>query len=192
MKGQHGPRSRHPAQGDRLAVRSGGFSLIEVLVSVAVVTIGFTGLAALQLAGLKSSHSSYQRSQATVLAYEIADRLRANRGELGRTGTALGGAYDDVTLCSADSGIECDHDASFTGANMATNDLADWWDDLNASGLAGWFASIARNGNSFLVVVQWNDSRAKPDLADSDDTQASCLGGTIPVQAEQVCVRTQL
>lgn len=57
-----------------------GFSLIEVLVTVAVVAIGLVGIAASQLVGLRGNQGAYYVTQATYAAYEVADLLRANRG----------------------------------------------------------------------------------------------------------------
>ena len=62
-----------------LAHRSRGFTLVEVLVALVVLSIGLLGVAALQLTSLRSNHSSAMRSQATFLAYDIIDRMRANR-----------------------------------------------------------------------------------------------------------------
>src|SRR5690606_3260878 len=55
-----------------------GFSLIEVLVALLVLSVGLLGLAMLQIEGLKHNTDAYYRTQATVLAYDIIDRMRAN------------------------------------------------------------------------------------------------------------------
>ncbi len=57
--------------------RSGGFTLLEVLIAIVVLAIGLLGLAALQLRGLTDTGNAYLRSQATWLAYDVADRMRA-------------------------------------------------------------------------------------------------------------------
>jgi type IV pilus assembly protein PilV len=59
--------------------RRGGFSLIEVLVSVMVLSLGLLGVASLLGKSLSGSHNSSLRTQAVVLANDIADRMRANR-----------------------------------------------------------------------------------------------------------------
>ena len=56
--------------------RERGFSLMEVLIAMLVLAIGLLGLASLQAQSLKFNHESYVRSQATILAYEIMDRMR--------------------------------------------------------------------------------------------------------------------
>ena len=58
-----------------------GATLIEVLVAMLVLSIGLLGLAGMQMTALKSNQSAYYRSQATVLAYDIIDRMRANRAD---------------------------------------------------------------------------------------------------------------
>lgn len=64
------------AGGRRTAHR--GVSLIEVLVAIVVLTIGLLGLAGLQASGMRVGHSSHYRAQAAQLAYDMADRMRAN------------------------------------------------------------------------------------------------------------------
>lgn len=55
-----------------------GFTLIEVLVALVVLAVGLLGAAALQLTALKSAHSAYQRSLATVMAVDAGERLWVN------------------------------------------------------------------------------------------------------------------
>jgi type IV pilus assembly protein PilV len=66
----------------------GGATLVEVLVAVLVLSIGLLGIAGLQLSALQNNRNAHVRSQASMLAYYIADRMRANRT------VALTGGYD--------------------------------------------------------------------------------------------------
>jgi type IV pilus assembly protein PilV len=56
-----------------------GFTLIEVLISLVILSIGLLGLGLLQANSLKSSFSADQRTQASNLAYQMVDMMRANR-----------------------------------------------------------------------------------------------------------------
>jgi type IV pilus assembly protein PilV len=56
-----------------------GVSLIEVLVTILVMSVGLLGLAALQGLSLQAGQAAYYRTQATNLAYEVADFARLNR-----------------------------------------------------------------------------------------------------------------
>ena len=59
--------------------RERGFSLIEVLVTIAILMIGLLGLAALQTNATVAELEAYQRSQALVLVQDMADRIAANK-----------------------------------------------------------------------------------------------------------------
>ena len=67
--------------------RPAGFTLVEVLVSIVILSIGLLGIAKLMLFSSRSNDSAYLRSQATELAYEILDNMRANRAEAINGGT---------------------------------------------------------------------------------------------------------
>ena len=112
-----------------------GMTLIEVLVAVLVLAIGLLGLAGLQMTGLKSNHSAYLRSQTTLLAYDLTDRMRVNRA------AALDGYYDD-----------CDED-------LDGNDCENWMGSVPALLGAGATGNITRNGNRVRVCIEWDDSR---------------------------------
>ena len=55
-----------------------GFSLLEVLIAVVVVSVGFLATARMQVEGMRSSQSAYFTAQATSIMRDMADRMRAN------------------------------------------------------------------------------------------------------------------
>lgn len=118
-----------------------GFTLIEVLVAVVVLSIGLLGLAGLQANGMRQNHSSLLRSQATFLAYDIADRIRANRQD----------ALDNNAYNIAAG-------ASPSSSGIAQADLTEWKAEL-LSKLPLGDGSVARAGALFTITVTWDDSR---------------------------------
>lgn len=98
-----------------------GFSLIEVLVALAVLSIGLLGLAALQTTGLKFNHQSYERTQAVLQSYDIIDRIRANRSGVNRT---INTTYNDSL--SATAGTTDCTTTSCTGDQLAQFDIRQW------------------------------------------------------------------
>jgi type IV pilus assembly protein PilV len=58
--------------------RNSGFTLIEILITIIVVSIGLLGLAGLQISGLRANMGSEARSKATIMANDIAERMHAN------------------------------------------------------------------------------------------------------------------
>lgn len=125
-----------------------GFSLIEVLVAVLVLSIGLLGLAALQATSLKSNDGAYLRTQATILSYDLFDRMRANRA------AAWAGDYD------IDIG-----DSAPTGTSRAQQDVNFWLGQLATKLPSGDGEVDCSNAPNCRVLVQWNDERAGGDAA---------------------------
>ncbi|MGB5832394.1 MAG: type IV pilus modification protein PilV [Thiohalocapsa sp.] len=100
--------------------RHQGFTLIEVLIAAVVLSIGLLGLAALQAKGLRSNHSSNLRSQATLMAYDMADRMRANLNGY------EGGFYDNTTAADHDCVWKGSQPATCTPQQMAAHDVWEW------------------------------------------------------------------
>lgn len=59
-------------------VRANGFTLVEVLVALVVMTVGMLGIAALYVEGMRLSRTSIYRMNAVTLAADMADRIRTN------------------------------------------------------------------------------------------------------------------
>ena len=60
---------------------SAGMTLIEVLVTLVIISVGLLGVAALQLTTVRNNYDAYVRSQAAVMASDMLDRMRANRDD---------------------------------------------------------------------------------------------------------------
>lgn len=121
--------------------RQTGFSMVEILVTLVVLSLGLLGVLGLQVTGLQRNDGAYLRTQASLYAYDIADRMRANRDN------ALAGTYNLLMTDSAP-----------TGSGIANLDRSEWFTDLGS--LPGGDGSINVAGNVATIVVQWDDSRA--------------------------------
>lgn len=123
---------------------SRGLTLVEILIALLVLSIGLLGLAGLQTLSLKFNTGAYQRTQATALAYDIADRMRANRA------AALNNEYNSgfgaPQVCGVPAG----------DGSVAQQDLAAWRNEL-ACRLPGSTGSIARDGDEFTLTVRWDE-----------------------------------
>lgn len=140
--------------------RQSGFTLIEVLVAVVILSVGLLGVASLQVQGLKNNQSAYLRSQATLLAYDMADRMRTNSTR------AIAGDYDDFdSLSSVPSDPGCISGAiGCSPANLADTDLFEWARRLNGTAestilLPDAQGKIIRGANNlFTIQVIWNET----------------------------------
>lgn len=121
-----------------------GATLIEVLIAVIVLAVGLLGLAGLQASSVQANQSAYYRSQATLLASDIADRMRANRT------AALADAYDTNFPTSSSS-----HTVS---GSRAQRDLAEWLNRL-ATALPAGTGKIEISGTLMIISVRWDDTR---------------------------------
>ncbi|WP_295385410.1 type IV pilus modification protein PilV [uncultured Thiodictyon sp.] len=129
-----------------------GFTLVEVLVTLVVLAVGLLGLSALLSTGMRFGTSAVYRSQATNLAYFIIDCMQANRA------AALAGAYDDSGMPTA---VSCPQTVSaLATASIAAQDR-DLWRKALGCGLPQGTGEITRNGTTFTVTVQWDDSRGE-------------------------------
>jgi type IV pilus assembly protein PilV len=72
-----------------------GITLIEVLVTMVLLGVGLLGLAGLQLRGMQVNQGSTFRSQAAILAEDMADRMRTDAT------VAAAGGYDGNWLAAA-------------------------------------------------------------------------------------------
>ncbi len=139
-----------------------GYSLLEVLVALAVLSVGVLGLAALQTTGLKLDHQSYLRTQATLQAYDMMDRIRANPTEI------EAGGFDNVGLGYIPGGTS-DCTTSCTPAQLRDHDI-EQWAEANADLLPEGQGAICRGvldddlncaGNPgqrlFQVGIEWRE-----------------------------------
>jgi type IV pilus assembly protein PilV len=141
----------HPHSADQR-----GFTLLEVLVALLVLSIGLLGLAGLQTMSLKFNTQSYQRTQATLLIDSMVDRMRANPDAVNS------GVYNNVPLGKVAA------DYSFTGTcpqkcsnadDLANYDIHQWLAAIATPGmLTDGKGSISFDGTRHTVTVTWWES----------------------------------
>jgi type IV pilus assembly protein PilV len=115
-----------------------GFTLIEVLVALVVVSVGMLGIAGLYVHGLQAGRTAMFSHQAVTLAGDVADRIRANP----RAGAAYAGAGADNSCVAG--GVNCNE------AEMAAHDIFVWAQQAQNS---------LPNGT---VQVQFNNATVPP------------------------------
>ena len=143
MKIFHNKYSKHANR------RIRGFSLVESMVALVVLSVGLLGVARMYVYSLQNGRTGLLNSQAVILAAYVADRLRANRT-----------ARNDYAGAAANfgcinGGVDC------TPTQMAANDLLVWQAEV-ANALPNGQATIAVNvatlPTTFVITVVWNDA----------------------------------
>jgi len=129
-----------------------GFTLIEVLVALVVLAIGMLGLAALQTTGIRYAHGSYQETQATILTYNMIDRIRANP-----TGKDAGN-YDTLdTSTWSDTGDDCLVSACPGALEVSNYDKNQWKQNIANSLGPTATGTIATTGTIRAFTLSWQE-----------------------------------
>jgi len=140
-----------------------GFTLVEVLVSLLIFTLGIVSVAGLQVTNLSGNQSASNRVKAVWLVADIAERMRANPSG------GVNGHYEFDSTSYTPPGSVCDFsDASgCTGEEVAQYDLWYWEALLNGREAPGMQmhselpeaeAVIRDHGDgSYTIEVQWTD-----------------------------------
>lgn len=142
-----------------------GTTLMEVLVSLLVLSGGMLGIASVQSVSLRNNQAALFRTQATMLSSEIIERMRGNKTAVDND------AYDDVAGAAT---AACFTAAGCTPNQMAAQDILDWdtavaatlpggtgvvcLDSTGNDGTAANFACDG-NGNIYAVKIFWDDNR---------------------------------
>ncbi|MDH5325357.1 MAG: type IV pilus modification protein PilV [Gammaproteobacteria bacterium] len=136
-----------------------GATMVEVLVSLLILSLGLLGVAGLQTTGLRSNQSAYLRSQATHIASDMADRMRANLPAVDA------GNYDNVNSNSVPADPGCIKSATgCTSTQLAQHDIREW-SLTSKNALPLFVGTVSKDGMStaeasddvYVITVRWND-----------------------------------
>ncbi len=133
-----------------------GHGLIESMISIFVVSIGFLGFAGLQVSGLASANDSLFRSKAIYLSYQMADRVRANLPAV------QAGSYNSLSGTVSSPGCIT---TGCTAVQVAQNDFYEWSTEVAAvlpSGtgmicLTGTPDACDGTGGLYAITLTWTE-----------------------------------
>ena len=147
-----------------------GSSLLEVLVTILILSFGLLGIAALTTSSLQAVKMSQFQTVAMQLANEYADRMRGNARGVAGNNYNMSEAYTE-----ADSKVAvpvCATAGACTPAELAAIDKAEWTNNLRRR-LPSGGAYVQRNGLSVDIWVMW----IEPGLS-FDDSSTLSVGAT--------------
>lgn len=178
-----------------------GFSLIEVLISVVILSIGMLGAVGMQATAMKSNKEARNQAIGIVFARELGEKMRGNHTVAIKTALADNPYLFDVTLTAATTiatpAIDCFTTGCPTPKDAATWDVADWqgrvqaalptprvkicFDDapFNASGVGKWDCTDA--GDVAVLKMSWTRTNTAGTLEFAESTGAPVV--IIPLTA---------
>jgi len=132
-----------------------GMTLIEVLVTILILSIGLLGMAGLQSRLQMSEMEAYQRAQALLLLNDMANRIATNRN--------FAASYVTGTSSPLGAGMDC---TSITTSNQQQIDAGEWCNALQGAGetsgtsnlgaMLGGRGCVENLGSGqYLVTVAW-------------------------------------
>lgn len=138
--------------------KQSGFTLVEALVALVVLSVGMLGIAGLYVEGLRASKTSIYRTTAVTLAADMADRIRANlRDALPQPPVGAGNPY-----AGAGPGANNGCFAACTQLQLAQDDWWWWTQDMNSRLPVGANAVIAVAASppttTYTITVSWPET----------------------------------
>lgn len=146
-------RHYHEVRENRAPARLRGFTLLESLVAMVVLSVGMLGVGALYIESLQAGRDAVIRSKAVNLAADMADRIRSNRQ--GRAAYGGASANNNCADTAATATVIC------TPAQMAAHDLFLWNQILNDSsiGIPDANGTVVFDGTTapatYTITVSW-------------------------------------
>lgn len=148
----------HRPEGLRRA-RQLGVSLIEVLVSILIVSVGVMAMAGMMVKSTQMAKVSESRAIAAQLAADMADRIKVNWAQAAANGYNSVGAFNAAIVEQKASA--CTSAAMCDLAALATDDLATWKTLLRSSLTDGTgYLRYNAASNSVDLWVAWSDAKA--------------------------------
>lgn len=155
-----------------------GFTLIEVMIALAVLTIGLTGLAAMQLSSMQYAHSSHFRSLATTIAMDFEERLWL---ELADNTTLL--LCDGSTIASAATALATHWNRSAVGGDWDWS-TANMLKVPNLTITPGAAVTSVPSVVLIPVTLTWGENRFEDteDLFDDDEIPTESFDYNVRIQ----------
>ena len=156
----------------QLVIPARGFSLLEVLIAVFVLSVGFLGVAAMQISALQTERQAGYRGMATRLGYAMVDRMRDN----------LAGVEDAQynallpSATAANYAEDCEAGDGFGSASVASPCTADV---LALADFSEWLAALATSLPGGWGAVCIDDT---PDDGTPQDPQCDTTGSHYAVK----------
>lgn len=166
-----------------------GMTLLEVLVSVVLLSVGMLGIGSMLLLSSKTNNSSYAKHEATHCIYDMFDRIRANPQ------VVAGGSYNASNI-STNGGpgtvtppaVDCTTNTC-NPSQMAAYDTWYWLTRVvsqlpSGSGSVTTAPGATSNTNLVTITVQWDDSIAQGEVGASSSAGSKANFVQLRVQSQ--------
>lgn len=136
--------------------RQGGFTLLEVLIALLVISIGLLGIAGMQALAINNTSVARVQSLAAMQAASLAAAMQANEAYWQKTGAITNTSVNGAVLGDANlngQAVNCSAGVC-TPVQMAGWDLKQWGSDLQLPGhLPGGTGQVTCTNNVGIPIT---------------------------------------
>ncbi len=139
-----------------------GFTLLEVMISIAILAIGMLGIAGLNMVSIEHNNAAYLRSQAVTITQDIVERMRNNPDAVDN------GNFDEVKSDEITNAPTVTCLTSVSGCNsaqLADIDIGQWVQTIKTinndndrrqlPGASATITAVASTDNLFTIKIEW-------------------------------------
>ncbi len=147
--------------------RQRGVGMLEVMIALVLLTTTLLGATAIQLTGMQTNRGAYYRTQASILAYDIAERIRINSAYALESNANYS---IDTTSIAVPASPNCmSATAGCTSAQIANRDIREWTENfIDVDGedhdaanyravLPNGTGAVMASGANFSVAITWDE-----------------------------------
>ena len=158
--------NRNNKRGTPRIANQQGFSMLEILMTLFMLTLWMLASAGVQSASLQFNKAAQFRTQAVYFATDIAERMQANKtGATAGNYTYSGSSTDASPNCAS---------TTCSPAELAAWDLGEWGARVTAA-LPNATASVTPlavgNPVTYTIVISWTDRRNDRTYSTSGSTE---------------------
>lgn len=159
-----------------------GFTLLEVLIAIVILSVGLLGVAGMQASGMRTNKAAYNRTVATAMAMDMIDRIRANPR-----------AIDEYNNFDTENGIPtkqaCINNATgCTPAELAMHDKYEWGQPLDSEDkkiLPDGRGHINIQNDQVTITILWQETHFR------DVERPRVIGAPINCEDDIACLRME-
>ena len=157
-----------------------GFSMVEILVTILIISLAVLGSAGLQVQALKTNQGGQFRNQAVFLLNDMVERMKANKVYSVSASSVPG--YDTTLATTTDCGV-----TSCSPTQLAAYDVTQWGASIAAvlpQGTGTVTQTTTGNPSSYTVTINWVDRKT--------NTKYATAGAALATEAVSITTNIQI
>lgn len=138
--------------------KSSGFTLLEVMISMVIFSVGMLGLAGIQALALTNNNTAYQRTVAMQHSANMADLIRSSNSFDETIDSNFAGIVTSAGSAPSKNCIADDTTTTCSTSELAVFDIFHWKQRL-ASALPSGRGTVVLASSVYTITIMWDEKR---------------------------------